>query len=189
MNETVPTTQAVNERVLVQFMQGHATLVQLAGTLDMSLGDLASWSMELRNWRMLSALSRLSDLHTRLAVGRFRITAAAHLLNMASGKDSTELARRACADLLEAKLDSPSAGEVPIRRAGFGGGAPGWPAGVAPMVSAPSEREMHKALEEIGRMKSTDENDVVCEERTSQPGINAPPDSIEPHSKRAAPPR
>jgi hypothetical protein len=161
MNETMPPTQELNERVLVQFMQGHATLLQLAGALDMSLGELASWSMELRNWRMLLAVSRLSDVQTRLAVGRFRITAAAHLLNMASGKDATEWARRACADLLEAKLDSPNVGDAPVRRASVGGGGAGWPAGVAPDLSAPTAREMRDALEEIGRMTCADKSEIA----------------------------
>lgn len=173
---TKATATDVGERVLLQLVQGHASLPQLAGTLGMTLRELACWAMESQNWRTLAALSRLGDLQTHMIVGRFRITAAVHLLGMASGKDSTELARRACADLLEARLDSPTTHDDQARRGG-GSRSPaggGWPAGILPNISAPTEREILAALEELGREEDADAGPPEIAESPPQARGSAP---------------
>lgn len=154
-SSTKPTTTDFSERVLTHLVQGHASLPQLAGTLGLTLRELASWVMESQNWQTLAALSRLGDLQTHMIVGRFRITAAIHLLGMAGGKDSTELARRACADLLEARLDSPASDTGHSHRIGSRSPAGGgWPAGILPNISAPMGKEILNALGELGREDS-----------------------------------
>jgi hypothetical protein len=73
----------------------------LAGSMKMTLEELAEWAAMQRTVRTLASLRDLAEMQSRLIVSRYRVTAAAKLAALAGQSDDAELARKAAVDLLK----------------------------------------------------------------------------------------
>ena len=83
----------------------------VAEGFGMTLEELALWAGRERTMRALRGLRLVADMQTQLILSRYRLTAAAKLVQLAGQDESAETARRACVDLLKAELSFPE-GEV-----------------------------------------------------------------------------
>ena len=80
------------------------TPAELAEELDLTLADLAAWAADGRNLSDLERLARLADIRAQMVVSNYRATAAAQLIRIAASSTESDLARKACVDLLAADL-------------------------------------------------------------------------------------
>lgn len=139
-------------RVIELMMDGRLDPVEMAGELGMSLEEMAEAGTDSRSVRVLLKLAGLADLRALIVVSRFRMEAAARLVQMATEGDATELARKACVDLLRLDLDARDAREAD----GDAGGAVGRDerAGAdddrAAATTAMSDEAIRSALAELG---------------------------------------
>ncbi len=75
---------------------------ELAAACGMTLGEVAAWSARPGSAAALRGLRLLCDMQTQLILSRYRLHAAAKLLEIAQGEGET--ARKACVDLLKLEL-------------------------------------------------------------------------------------
>lgn len=79
----------------------------VAEAFGLTLEELAQWAGRERTMRALRGLRLVADMQTQLILSRYRLTAAAKLVQLAGQDDSGELARKACVDLLKTELSFP----------------------------------------------------------------------------------
>jgi len=91
--------------LIARMVDGEWSPNELAHHCGISLRELAQWVAEAQNITTLERLARLADLRAQMLVARYRATAAAQLIAMASADEPNELARKACVDLLKTDLD------------------------------------------------------------------------------------
>jgi hypothetical protein len=75
---------------------------ELASACGMTLSEVAAWSAKPAASAALRGLRLLCDMQTQLILSRYRLHAAAKLLEIAQGEG--EIARKACVDLLKLEL-------------------------------------------------------------------------------------
>lgn len=91
--------------VLTALVDTRHDLLTVGDVVKLDLRELAEWSLDETNARLLHGLVRLGDLRTQLLLSRFRTTAAFRLLEYISQKEFTETSRKACLDLLTTNMD------------------------------------------------------------------------------------
>ena len=83
-------------------------MLELASQHRLRPQDLAVWISDPANQRVLSGLCLLADLQTQILLSRYRLLAASRLIKLATmdaeTKESGEVSRRACIDLLRLEL-------------------------------------------------------------------------------------
>ena len=83
-------------------------MLELANQHKLRPEDLAVWISDPANQRVLSGLCLLADLQTQILLSRYRLLAASRLIKLATmdaeSKESGEVSRRACIDLLRLEL-------------------------------------------------------------------------------------
>lgn len=126
-------------RLLQDLLHARHDLLGLVKEHHLSPGTLARWMDDPGTQRLLGALCRLADYQTQLLLSRYRWLAAGRLIKLATGSEedgpavSSDVARRACVDLLrldlkrtQAESGPESGGEEPgavaaMRKALFNG--------------------------------------------------------------------
>jgi hypothetical protein len=94
-----------DDLIIAHLVEKLTPAADVARLLNAPLLSLARWLSEADNWHLLLALARANELQAAVVISRYRTAAASNLFHMASGRESTELARRACVDLLNAQPD------------------------------------------------------------------------------------
>jgi len=124
-------------RELVEAMvEAETSPSEIASRLEVELDRLSALAAEESTLRTLRGLARLADVRAQMLLSKYRANAAAHLIAIASAEEPSELARKACVDLLHANLDVfDSALEGDDSK---------------PSQSAPDEKTILAALEELG---------------------------------------
>ncbi|MEX2672545.1 MAG: hypothetical protein WD294_10585 [Phycisphaeraceae bacterium] len=123
-------------RLLMRIYEAEQDPRSVAEGFDMTLEELAKWAGQQRTMHALKGLRLVADMQTQLILSRYRLTAAARLVQLANQDDSGELARKACVDLLKTELTfTTTETEEPTKAD-------------APPIS---ETQVLKALEELGR--------------------------------------
>lgn len=134
--------------VMHRLLEGESDVQALAKAVGVSVEKLAGWAERPEARRRLSGLRWLADMQAQMILSRYRVTAAARLVQLAGQQEDAELARKACVELLKADLAG---------RAGRDTGEPDRNAG-DPADSAPSAKEQAnvlKALEQLGADSAT----------------------------------
>jgi hypothetical protein len=90
--------------LLDDLQRSSGTLKALATRYGLQLRDLAAWADEPENAGALRSLRALADTRAALVVSRSRVTAALNLLRIASDKENSETARKACVDLFNLRM-------------------------------------------------------------------------------------
>jgi hypothetical protein len=96
--------------ILEAFAEGASGPRDIAARAGISLADLGRWLSDADNRRPLEGLLRLSRMSAAMVLCRYHTLAAATLAQLLSEAPATELARKACADLLGAELLWPPRG-------------------------------------------------------------------------------
>ncbi len=95
------TLSAAKKHELLQcILSGRLDLEEMCAAQEVSLEQLAAWASQTTTLSRLYALRHLADLRTQLMLSRYRAHAAARLIELTSGEESAETARKACVDLL-----------------------------------------------------------------------------------------
>ncbi len=139
MNEPRKTrhrSQAHQARLIQRIVEADRSPLELSREMRMSLSELSEWASRPDNAQTLEGLARLSDIRAQLLLSQYRATAAIRLIEIASAEEPTELARKACVDLLQTDLDVFEQLASPV-------GTPQGPA-------SPSEETILAALERLG---------------------------------------
>lgn len=95
-----------HDGLIQRIVDGNRTPAELAEELGLSLADLATWASNARNLSCLEHLARLADIRAQMVVSNYRATAAAQLIRIAASSTESDLARKACVDLLAADLSA-----------------------------------------------------------------------------------
>jgi hypothetical protein len=120
---------------------GRLEPAELAREFDRAFPEMARAAGRLPEvLQALDSLARLADARTRVIVSTYRTDAALALLKMATSEPASDLARRACVDLLGFDLD-------PFRGEGSGGPPPSAPAPI-------DDAAVRDALDRLGRAES-----------------------------------
>lgn len=107
-----------------------------------SLRELAAWAGKDQTRSALAALRTLADTQTQLILSRYRLSAAAKLVSLATQEEDAELARKAAVDLLKLNL-------VPgMEELGASAGEP---------AERVDERRVEKALAALGTARDEEE--------------------------------
>ena len=133
--------------LLEKVYEGRLSLEELAEETGLSLSDLARWAAAPGNVRLLDGLVRLADVRAQMMISRYRTNAAAQLVQIATGGEPNDLARKACVDLLRTELRLARE----ERRT-----ATGTASGDDEPPAAPSEEAILAALERIARPDEED---------------------------------
>lgn len=128
--------------VASELIDGEIGPIELAERSGLTLIELAQWASARNGARLLEGLARLAELRARMVIARYRATAAASLIEMATRNDGSETARKACVDLLRLTPDITPPPSSPDAGATNGGEPAGLP--------APSEAAILEALEALG---------------------------------------
>lgn len=144
MNEILRPAGSIEDRddcLIRRFVDADRSPAELAAELGLTLRELAAWGREPANVAALRSMARLSDIRAQMLLSHYRAVAAANLIKIAADGESSELARKACVDLLDADLDAfDMAGEP------------------APVPPGPSEEAILRTLEEIGRLEELEQS-------------------------------
>jgi len=99
-----PRRRAALSRDLVDARDDLVTLIDRHG---LSVGDIRDWLDQTHDADDLRAVVELADLQAQLMLSRYRLSAVLRLIGLATDEDPKhrEPARRACVDLLKARLD------------------------------------------------------------------------------------
>lgn len=97
-------TRALTERLVELMAEGEHSPMELAQRIDLPLTEVVAWASQPEHVRILEGLARLADVRTQLVLCKYRANAAVQLINIATADEPTELARKACVDLLNADL-------------------------------------------------------------------------------------
>lgn len=97
-------SQPRTQQLLEGFFEGQLAPAELALQMGIGLDDLARWAAEPNNASTLSSLARLADLRAQMLLSSYRANAAIRLIEIASTGEASEIARKACVDLLQADL-------------------------------------------------------------------------------------
>jgi hypothetical protein len=100
------TPQALESLIALIFDAQHPS-PELAARANLSLSELSRWAAEPSNARLLEGLVRLEDVRAQIVLSRYRAGAAVRLIEIGTQGQPSELARKACVDLL--KLNMPEA--------------------------------------------------------------------------------
>lgn len=92
------------DRLIDRLAAGEDAPGTIATDMRLSLRQLAQLTSAPETLRVLEQLARLSDLRTQMIVNRYRANAAVHLANLVATEDNSEIARKACVDLLKADV-------------------------------------------------------------------------------------
>ncbi len=92
------------QQLLERLFEGQLAPAELARQMGIGLDDLARWAAEPNNASTLSSLARLADLRAQMLLSSYRANAAIRLIEIASTGETSEIARKACVDLLQANL-------------------------------------------------------------------------------------
>lgn len=99
--------------MIEELVGGKEDLVEWGKRHGMTVEELSGWILEDENRRILRGICVLADMQTQVMLSRFRLAAAEKLFALAmsreEGKESVDVARRACVDLL--KMELKRAGE------------------------------------------------------------------------------
>ena len=129
-------SKAHQSSLIQRIVEADRSPLELAGEMQMSLSELSEWALQPDNAQTLEGLARLSDIRAQLLVSQYRATAAIRLIEIASAEKPTELARKACVDLLQTDLDVFEHSDSPP--------------GTAQGPDSPSEETILAALERLG---------------------------------------
>mgnify|MGYP006293194881 CR=1 FL=1 len=133
------------QRIIQLMMDGRLDPAEMANELGLSLEQMAEAGTEAATLRTLLRLAGLADLRARMVVSRFRMEAAARLVQMATEGEATELARKACVDLLRLDLDAHE-----LEAGGATARSGDEPPADAEAARAPTEEAIRTALAELG---------------------------------------
>lgn len=130
-------------KILDRMLHAEGDVETLSGMLGVSLEDLSRWAGQDDTQEVLQGLRLLAEMQAQLILSRYRVTAAARLVGLASQRDDDELARKACCEILKLELLDRD------RRMGLkvGGKADGVDAGVLEGVD---EGKLLEAMERLG---------------------------------------
>lgn len=85
-------------------VESDSTLSELAQEFEMPACEVAQWLTRPQTLRVVQGHALLLDIRAQMLVSRFRASAAAKLISIATSAEPSELSRRACVDLLNADL-------------------------------------------------------------------------------------
>lgn len=120
---------------------GNEALPDLAQGLGVSLEQLAAAGSSATCEGTLRRLARLADLRTWFLVSTYRMNAAVKLIDIAThGDEKSDLARKACVDLLELRLPVVGSGDL-----GGGGDA----AKERPVLTAEAQAAVQRLFTDI----------------------------------------
>jgi hypothetical protein len=100
-------SQTAREDLIEAIAQAELPPAALARAFDLSLHDLAAWVSDPAKARAIEQLAWLAELRAKMLLAQFRATGVARLAHIANGEPS-ELARKACVDLLKSKIELPA---------------------------------------------------------------------------------
>ena len=95
-----------SDSLIKRMVEADCTPAELAEELGISLSELAAWAADGRNLGAVEQLARLADIRAQMVVSNYRATAAAQLIRIAASSTESDLARKACVDLLDADLNA-----------------------------------------------------------------------------------
>jgi hypothetical protein len=95
----------MTDEIIAHFAEGELSPVELALRLGLSLRELARWAGESDNIQLLSTIAFLADVRAQMLVARYRASAAARLIAIATEPEASEHSRKACVDLLTTNLE------------------------------------------------------------------------------------
>src|SRR5262245_44963543 len=93
-----------SNRLIGSLVQADRSPAQLAQELGLTLRQLAKWAADSDNTSVLRHLAALADIRAQMLLSHCRANVAARLVEIAMDKQPTELARKACVDVLRANL-------------------------------------------------------------------------------------
>lgn len=95
-----------------ELLDGQADLFTLLDRHGLAPEQVKDWLADTDDVESLRSLVQLADLQAQLMLSRFRLSVVARLVALANDEDpkQREPARRACVDLLKARLDAAPAG-------------------------------------------------------------------------------
>ena len=96
--------KAMTEHLIEQMLKGERAPAEIATGVGMTLAELSDWARDDANARTLEGLARLADLRAQMLLSQYRAAAAVRLIEIATDKETAELSRKACVDLLRADL-------------------------------------------------------------------------------------
>lgn len=88
------------QEIIADLLLAELDLIELAKKHGLEHEDLSRWVMKDENHRCLAGLCVLADFQTQLLLSRFRALAVTRLIRLANDEQDTDLARKACVDLL-----------------------------------------------------------------------------------------
>ncbi len=98
------TKKAIVRKLVDSLAEADVTPAKIADDLHVSMEQLASVALDDRTIRTLQGIARLADVQAQMLLSRYRVNAAMHLITIASAGEATEIARKACVDLLNMNL-------------------------------------------------------------------------------------
>ena len=137
--QTTITTQ-MHEQLITRLAQADLPPTDVARDLGLTLEQLASWAAARGNTAILECLARLADIRAELLLSQYRANAAVQLIQIAAAQEPSELSRKACVDLLAARLDAFKSLDPQAV-----------PASADQRAAAPSEDAILGALERLAR--------------------------------------
>lgn len=96
--------KVLHQGLIKRMFDADCSPADLAAELGLTLADLAQWASDPRNLAALESLARLADIRAQMVVSRYRAHAAGQLIQIGTSSTQSDLARKACVDLLNADL-------------------------------------------------------------------------------------
>jgi hypothetical protein len=97
--------EALRRRVLEELLDADCAPAELAGKIGLSLEELSTLGRDDRIVDALRGLVELAEIRAQVLLSRYRAHAAIRLIAIANAEEPSELARKACVDLLKMDLD------------------------------------------------------------------------------------
>jgi hypothetical protein len=129
----------MRQQIIERIVAAKRSPAEIASELEIDLHEIASLARHAPTMQTLEGVARLEDVRTQMLLSRYRANVAMHLLAIASAEEPTELARKACVDLLKTDLNVFAHQDDKAASSRKG-----------PPPPAPSEKAILAALERIG---------------------------------------
>ena len=110
-------------KLIEELVDAKHDLKELGERYKLRVDELAEWANEKENARVLSGFCFLADMQTQLMLSRYRLLAADRLIRLAtqdSEETSSEVARKACIDLLKMDLKRTEGKAIGLQDGGRG---------------------------------------------------------------------